>query len=74
MSSLTSYGDVAVITGASTGNEIAGAVTRYEEFKGYELKKRYGPAEGVLENEPGFVGEHDSGVRTRDLRDRNRVH
>ena len=60
-------GDVAVITGAYTGNEVAGAVTRYERFKGYELKKRYGPAAGILEKEPGSVGEHDSDVRTRDL-------
>ena len=67
LSSLTSYGDVAVITGAYTGNQIAGAVTRYEEFKGYELKKRYGPADGVLEKEPGFIATHNSSVRTRDF-------
>ncbi len=60
-------GDVAVITGAYTGNEVAGAVTRYEEFKGYEIKKRYGPAEGVLLREPDFVSKHKSGVRTRDF-------
>ena len=60
-------GDVAVITGAYTGNEISGGVTRYEGFKGYELKKRYGPAEGILEGEPGSVGEHDSDVRARDF-------
>ena len=60
-------GDVAVITGAYTGDEISGGVTRYEGFKGYELKKRYGPAAGILEKEPGSVGEHDSDVRTRDL-------
>ena len=67
LSSLTSYGDVAVITGAYTGNQIAGAVTRYEEFKGYELKKRYGPADGVFEIEPDKLSVHSSGVRTRDL-------
>ena len=60
-------GDIAVITGAYTGDEIAGAVTRYEGFKGYELKKQYGPAEGPLQNEPGRLGTHNSGVRTRDL-------
>ncbi len=67
LSSLTSFGDVAVITGAYTGNQIAGAVTRYEGFKGYEFKKQYGPADGVLEKEPGRIGTHWSGVRTRDL-------
>ena len=60
-------GDVAVITGAFTGNEMSGAVTRYEGFKGYEFKKQYGPADGVLEKEPGRIGTHWSGVRTRDL-------
>ena len=60
-------GDVAVVTGAFEGNEITGAVTRYEGFKGYELRKQYGPVDGVLEKEPGSIGIHWSGVRTRDL-------
>ena len=67
LSSLTWEGDVAVITGAYTGDEVSGAVTRYEGFKGYELKKRYGPAQGTLENEPGRLATHNSGVRTRVL-------
>ena len=67
LSGLTLDGNVAVITGAYTGNQISGAVTRYEGFKGYELKKQYGPAEGTLRREPEFVSEHDSRVRTRDL-------
>ena len=66
-SSVTREGDVAVITGAYTGDEMVGAVTRYEEFRGYEMKKRYGPAAGVLEKEPGSVGWHGSRVSTRDL-------
>lgn len=60
-------GDVAVITGAFQGHEVAGAVTRFENFQGALLSKRYGPAGGTLENEPEFVTVHDSGVRTRDL-------
>ncbi len=67
LSSVTGKGDVAVITGAYAGDEVSGAVTRYEGFKGFELVKRYGPASGVLGKEPGSVGWHDSGVRTRDL-------
>ena len=67
LSSVSWKGDVAVITGAFAGDEVAGAVTRYEGFKGYELKKRYGPAEGVLENEPGRLATYKSGVLTRDL-------
>ena len=67
LSSVAGPGDIAVITGAYTGHEVAGAVTRYEGFKGYALRKQYGPAEGVLEKEPGRIGTHWSGVRTRDL-------
>ena len=67
LSSVAGPGDIAVITGAYTGHEVAGAVTRYEGFKGYELKKRYGPADGVLEKEPGFIATHNSSVRTRDF-------
>ena len=67
LGSVTSKGDVAVTTGRWEGDEVAGAVTRYEGFKGYELKKRYGPAAGILEKDPGGVGWHGSGVQTRDL-------
>ena len=67
LSSVTGVGDVAVITGAYTGHEVTGAVTRYEGFKGYALRKQYGPAEGVLENKPSLIGEHGSRVWTRDL-------
>ena len=67
MSDVTGAGDVAVITGAITGDEVAGAVTGFENFQGERLTRRYGPADGQLENEPGLIDEHDSGVRTRDL-------
>ena len=67
LSDVTQAGDVAVITGAYEGDEVAGAVTRFEDFIGLKLNKRYGPAAGRLEKEPGFVAEHDSRVWTRDL-------
>ena len=67
LSSLTWQGDVAVITGAYSGDEVAGAVTRYEGFKGYELTKRYGPADGSFGREPGRISVHSSDVRTRDV-------
>ena len=67
LGSVTGAGDVAVITGFYTGDEVAGGVTRYEGFKGYELRKQYGPAEGILEDKPGLIGEHGSRVWTRDL-------
>ena len=60
-------GDIAVITGAFTGDEVAGAVTRFEDFQIFPLRKGYGPASGQLQREPGFVAEHSSGVWTRDL-------
>ena len=68
LSAVTGVGDVAVITGAFTGDEVAGAVTRFENFRGHRLNRRYGPADGMLErNEPGKIATHWSGVRTRDL-------
>ena len=65
--SVTGEGDVAVITGAYTGDEVSGAVTRYEGFRGFELVKRYGPAEGAFAREPGIVSEHSSNVHARDV-------
>ena len=68
LSSVTHSGDVAVITGAYIGDEVAGAVTRYEDFQGYALKRRYGPSDGELVREKeGIVSEHESGVQIRDL-------
>ena len=67
LSDVTGAGDVAVITGAFEGDEVAGAVTRFENFRGDRLTRRYGPADGKLEKEPGKVATHWSGVQTRDL-------
>ncbi len=67
LSDVTRAGDIAVITGAFTGDEVDGKVTRFEDFTGTQLNRRYGPADGKLEKEPGFIAEHDSGVNTRDL-------
>ena len=67
LGNVTAPGLVAVITGAYTGDEVAGEVTRFENFKGYRLTKVYGPAEGILENMPGYIAEHFSGVWSRDL-------
>ena len=67
LSSVTGAGDVAVITGAFKGDEVAGAVTRFEEFTVAPLTRAYGPASGRLQKEPGFIAEHDSGLWERDL-------
>lgn len=67
LSEVAGAGDVVAVTGVFAGNEVAGAVTRFENFKGERFRKSYGPADGKLEKEPGFVAAHDSGVWTRDL-------
>ncbi len=67
LSAVTGAGDIAVITGAYEGDEVAGAVTRFENFQGDRLSMRYGPADGKLEKEPESIAIHDSGVWTRDL-------
>ena len=67
LSDVTRAGDVAVITGEFTGSQLAGAITRFENFRGDRLSRRYGPADGKLEKEPGFGGWHSSGVWARDL-------
>ena len=67
LSDVAGAGDVAVITGAFIGNEVAGAVTRFEDFQVSSLQKHYGPASETLEYEQGLISGHDSGVWTRDL-------
>ena len=67
LSMVTGAGDVAVITGAVEGTERVGAATQFEEFTIAPLTKRYGPASGTLEKEPGFIAQQDSGVWARDV-------
>ncbi len=62
------YGDVAVITGAYTGDEVAGAETRFEGFTGRELRREYGPTLGQLEErDDGVINHHWSQVWARDF-------
>ena len=67
LGTVTETGDVAVITGMYSGDEVAGEVTRYENFRGDRLSKSYGPASGTLHKEPESIGVHRSGVSSRDL-------
>ena len=64
LSSVAGAGDVSIITGAFTGNEVSGAATRFEDFQGTRLTHSYGPASGTLEHEPGLISVHRSGVWT----------
>ena len=67
LSAVAHSGDVSVITGAFSGDEVAGAITRFEDFSGRRLSRRYGPADGKFEKEEGKVASHGSGVWARDL-------
>ena len=67
LSSLADAGDVAVMTGVYTGSERAGAVTRFEDFQVFPLRRAYGPASGTLRAEARFIASHDSSAWTRDL-------
>ena len=67
LSYVTEPGDVAVITGAFTGNEAAGAVTRFEGFAVFRLQNEYGPADGKLRYEKDSVSIRRSGVWAKDL-------
>ena len=64
----TRRSDVAVITGAYRGSEVAGETTRFEDFTVRSLVRRYGPADGELvRSGDGFVSQDRSWVLTRDL-------
>ena len=67
LSEITGLGDIAVITGAFTGNEVAGAVTRFEDFQGSRLTHSYGPANGRLEHEPGKISIHSSNASAQNF-------
>ena len=67
LSSLAGAGDVSVTTGNFTGGEVAGAVTRFEDFQGSRLSHSYGPTSGTLEYEPGFISMHDIDVFKRNF-------
>ena len=67
LSNVTTAGDVGVLTGAFEGSEVVGEVTKFEDFRGDRLTKKYGPASGTVYKEPGSIGVHRSGVSSRDL-------
>ena len=67
ISQISGVGDVAIITGSFTGNEVAGAVTRFENFQGNRLIHSYGPASGRLEYDPDYISQHRSSDWTQNL-------
>ena len=52
---------------ALTGDEVAGESTQYENFRGYDLRRRYGPVSATIEHNAGFIGQHRSGLSSRDF-------
>ena len=66
LSQVTEAGDISVITGAYSGNEARGAVTRYENFQALQLEKRYGPSNGRLQGVSNRITEYKTGLWTRD--------
>ena len=60
-------GDVAIITGAYAGSEKAGESTVYENFRGYDLRRRYGPTGGTIGHNNEFIGQHRSGLLSIDF-------
>ena len=67
LSANTGAWDVAVMTGAFEGDELSGKSTRFQDFEGTRLTKRYGPASGDLKKDTEFDGPHQSGFSTRDF-------
>lgn len=68
LGSVTDGGSIAIATGLRAGRQVAGAVTRYEDFLGYEFRRYYGPTGGILQRlEEGIFSELHTGVKTRDL-------
>lgn len=67
LSEVTDQGNVAVITGYYEGGERTGASTKYENFRGYDLRRGYGPISGTIEENEEFIGQHRSGLRFRDF-------
>ena len=60
-------GDVSVITGAISGNEVSGAVTRYQNFQVLQFEKQFGPTGNTLQGQSGRITEFRTGLSTRDL-------
>ena len=67
VSDVTQHGGVAVMTAAYPDHEVAGEATRYEDFRGYSLTRRYGPADGNVVSQEDSIGGQGTGVGTRDL-------
>ena len=67
LSRVSDPGDISVITGALSGNEVSGASTRYENFQALQFEKVFGPSDGRLQGESGRITEFRTGLSTRDL-------
>ena len=62
LSTLTAPGDVSVITGYFTGDEVAGKNTQFEDFSVWPIQDEYGPSNGDIIDVPGNIDGNDSGI------------
>ena len=63
----SSQGDVAIVTGATKGNEMEGASTPYRDFEVRELDLKSGPLDGSIVGREGRITEHKAWVDVDDL-------
>ena len=66
LGSSVTAGDVNILTGYSSSDQVAGAVTRFEDFTVTPLSKRYGPVDGTLAKRAGFIAAQSSGLNVTD--------
>lgn len=55
-------GELEVATGLFENNEVPGYSTKVSGVQAWELSNLYGPQDGTLARQPGFISTHESGV------------
>ena len=66
LSKSATAGDVAVATGYFRGDEVAGAVTKFDGFTATPMNNTYSPTDGTLVQEEGFIATQLSRVAVAD--------
>ena len=67
LSDIPGPGDVAVVTGVFKDDEVAGAVTKFEDFQVRPLEWIYGPVSGTIERGSEEISTHSSEFRALEL-------
>lgn len=67
-SRVSAPGEVTIATNLYYDDGVHGAVTRYQDARGYRLINKYKANSGrIVQNDPGLIGVHDSNVWARDF-------